>query len=371
MNHDPYSTDAARWSALSARDRAADGHFYYGVRTTGVYCRPSCGARRARPENVLFFDDIEAARQAGLRPCKRCQPDAGLGPDAQAALIARACRTIEGAEQMPSLSALAQGANLSRFHFHRLFKRQIGLTPREYMHAVRARRVRDGLQRADSITGAILEAGYGSSSRFYERSTASLGMIPSVYRRGAAGAQIRFAIGDCSLGKVLVAATARGLCAILLADDPNALLRDLQQRFSKAQLIAGGPDFQDWVARVTALVEQPGRDLDLPLDVRGTAFQHRVWQALRAIPPGSTVSYAEVARRIGSPRCVRAVGQAVGANPLAIAIPCHRVVGSDGSLSGYRWGQTRKRALLAREGEQDQPVAAASQTASQPASPTV
>jgi AraC family transcriptional regulator, regulatory protein of adaptative response / methylated-DNA-[protein]-cysteine methyltransferase len=208
------------------------------------------------------------------------------------------------------------------------------------------------LQSADSVTGAIFEAGYGSSSRFYERSTDSLGMVPSVYRQGAAGEQIQFAIGDCSLGKILVAATARGVCAILLGDDPRALLQDLQQRFSKAELSAGGAEFQDWVARVTELVEQPTRDLDLPLDLRGTAFQHRVWQALRKVPPGSTVSYAEIARRIGQPQCVRAVGQAIAANPLAVAVPCHRVVGSDGSLTGYRWGQTRKRTLLAREREQ-------------------
>jgi len=351
MNCDNYTTDAARWSALGARDRAADGYFYYGVRTTGVYCRPSCGARRARPENVSFFDDIEAAQRAGLRPCKRCRPDAVLRPDRQAALIAQACRSIESAEEMPTLAALAQSAQLSRFHFHRLFKRQVGLTPREYMHAVRARRVRDGLQRADSVTGAIFDAGYGSSSRFYEHSAQSLGMVPSVYRRGAAGEQIRFAIGECSLGKILVAATARGVCAISLGDDPNELLRDLQRRFDKAQLIAGGDEFQDWVACVTALVEQPMHDLQLPLDVRGTAFQHRVWQALRSIPAGSTVSYAEIARRIGQPQCVRAVGQAIGANPLAVAIPCHRVLGSNGSLSGYRWGQTRKRALLAREAD--------------------
>ncbi len=364
MNHDNYITDAARWSALRARDRAADGYFYYGVRTTGVYCRPSCGARRARVENVRFFDDIEAARQAGLRPCKRCRPDGVLQPDHQVALIAEACRHIESAEEMPTLAALAEGAQLSRFHFHRLFKRQIGLTPREYMHAVRAQRVRDGLQRADSITGAIFEAGYGSSSRFYERSAHALGMVPSVYRRGAAGELIRFAIGDCSLGKILVAATARGVCAILLGDDPKELLRDLQRRFDRAQLTTGGAEFQDSVAHVTTLVEQPMRSLDLPLDVRGTAFQHRVWQALRSVPPGSTVSYAEIARRIGQPQCVRAVGQAIAANPVAVAIPCHRIVGSDGSLSGYRWGQTRKRALLAREGEQQRaPPAALTETA--------
>lgn len=258
MNHDHYSTETARWTALHARDRAADGYFYYGVRTTGVYCRPSCGARRARPENVCFFDDIAAARHAGLRPCKRCRPDAVLAPDRQAALIAHACRSIESAEQMPTLAVLAQGAQLSRFHFHRLFKRQIGLTPREYMDAVRAQRVRDRLQRADSVTGAIFDAGYGSSSRFYERSAHSLGMAPSVYRRGAAGEQIRFAIGDCSLGKVLVAATTRGVCAILLGDDSSVLLSDLQRRFSKAQLSAGGAAFHDWVARATALVERPG-----------------------------------------------------------------------------------------------------------------
>lgn len=349
MNRDDYSSEASRWSALQARDRAADGHFYYGVRTTGVYCRPSCGARRARPENVAFYEDIAAARAAGLRPCRRCRPDAALPPDRQTALVAQACRLIESAEQMPTLAALAARAQLSRFHFHRLFKRQLGLTPRQYVHAVRAQRMREGLQRADSITGAIFEAGFGSSSRFYEHSAHALGMVPSVYRRGAAGELIRFAIGDCSLGKILVAATTRGLCAILLGDDPQALLSDLQQRFDRAQLVAGDAEFHDWVRRVTMHVEQPAGELELPLDIRGTAFQHRVWQALRSVPAGSTVSYAEIARRIGQPQCVRAVGQAVGANPLAVAIPCHRVLARDGSLSGYRWGQRRKRELLARE----------------------
>lgn len=358
MSQHLYTTDAARWDALRARNRAADGHFYYGVLTTGVYCRPSCGARRARPENIRFYENIDAARKAGLRPCLRCRPDAAPLPDRQSALIARACRTLEQSEPMPTLAALAASAQLSRFHFHRLFKQHLGLTPREYASAVRAQRLRAGLQSADSITGAIVAAGYGSSSRFYERSVQSLGMRPSVYRRGAAGEQIRFAIGDCSLGKLLLAATARGVCAILLGDNPNVLLRDLQQRFGKARLTAGGADFHDWLERATALVEQPARGLKLPLDLRGTAFQHRVWQALCAIPAGSTVSYAEVARRIGRPQGVRAVGQAIAANPIAVAIPCHRVVGGDGSLSGYRWGQSRKRLLLAREGELSQGSAA-------------
>jgi len=346
-----FATDAERWAAVERRDGDADGRFYYAVRTTGVYCRPSCAARRALRSNVRFFDSAAAAEQAGFRACKRCHPRGAALAQQQAAMVARACRRIDAAESMPDLATLAREAGLSRFHFHRLFKRHTGMTPKAYVTAQRARRVRDQLLRGGGVTGAIYEAGFGSNGRFYAASGAALGMTPSRYRAGGDGATIRFALGQCSLGAILVAATSKGICAILLGDDAAALLRDLQDRFPKARLIGGDRAFERLVARVAALVEAPAGGLDLPLDLRGTAFQHRVWQALRKIRPGSTVSYGELARRLGLPGSARAVAGAVAANPLAIAIPCHRVIRSDGSLSGYRWGVSRKRALLEREAQ--------------------
>ena len=344
-----YATAAQRWAAIVRRAAGADGIFYYAVRTTGVYCRPSCGARRALRKNVRFFDSAAAAERAGFRACKRCHPDgAGLAQQ-HAGLVARACRLIDLAETMPDLAALASEVGMSRFHFHRVFTRHMGMTPKAYITAQRAQRVRDQLQRSGSVTGAIYEAGFGSNGRFYAASAAALGMTPSAYRGGGDGVSIRFAVGECSLGSILVAATDKGICAILLGDDAAGLLRDLEDRFPKAQLIGGEPGFERLVAQVAGLVEAPARNLDLPLDLRGTAFQHRVWQALRKIRPGSTVSYSDIARRLGLPGSARAVAGAVAANPLAVAIPCHRVVRRDGSLSGYRWGVTRKRALLERE----------------------
>jgi len=344
-----YATAAQRWAAIVRRAAGADGIFYYAVRTTGVYCRPSCGARRALRKNVRFFDSAAAAERAGFRACKRCHPDgAGLAQQ-HAGLVARACRLIDLAETMPDLAALASEVGMSRFHFHRVFTRHMGMTPKAYITAQRAQRVRDHLQRSGSVTGAIYEAGFGSNGRFYAASAAALGMTPSAYRGGGDGVSIRFAVGECSLGSILVAATDKGICAILLGDDAAGLLRDLEDRFPKAQLIGGEPGFERLVAQVAGLVEAPARNLDLPLDLRGTAFQHRVWQALRKIRPGSTVSYSDIARRLGLPGSARAVAGAVAANPLAVAIPCHRVVRRDGSLSGYRWGVTRKRALLERE----------------------
>ena len=345
--------DAARWAAVERRDRAADGAFVYAVATTGVYCRPSCPARRARRGNVSFHPTPAAAEAAGFRPCRRCRPE-GAGPaERQAASVAAACRQIERAvadgDAVPPLAGLAAAAGLSRFRFHRLFKAVAGVTPKEYAAACRAGLARRELDEDGSVTGAIYGAGYGSPSRFYETATARLGMTPSAYRDGGRGAEIRFAVGECSLGSVLVAATGQGVCAIRLGDDPGALVRELQDRFPKARLVGGDAGFEALVARVVGLVEAPGRDHDLPLDVRGTAFQQRVWRALRAIPPGSTASYAEVAAGVGAPRAVRAVAQACAANPVAVAIPCHRVVRADGALSGYAWGVERKRELLRRE----------------------
>ena len=338
-----------RWAAVVARDPSADGTFYYSVATTGVYCRPSCAARLARPEHVQFHATRTDAEQAGFRPCKRCKPDQPPLAERHAAKVAQICRLIEDAETVPGLEALASSAGLSSHHFHRIFKAVTGLTPRAYAAAHRAKRVRAELGRSQTVTAAIFEAGYSSNGRFYEKSAAVLGMTPSSYRAGGANTDIRFAVGECSLGSILVAASAKGVCAILLGDDPDALVRDLQDRFPRAHLLGGDQAFEQLVARAVGLVEAPGLGVELPLDVRGTAFQQRVWEALRKIPAGSTASYAEVAKQIGAPKAVRAVAQACAANTLAVAIPCHRVVRNDGALSGYRWGVERKRALLDRE----------------------
>ena len=340
-----------RWATVVARDAAADGQFVYSVRTTGVYCRPSCASRRARPENVQFHATREAAERAGFRPCRRCHPDRPSLTERHTAQVTRACRAIESAETVPSLASLASAAGMSAWHFHRVFKAVTGLTPRAYAQAQRAGRARRELTRADSVTDAIYDAGYNSSGRFYAETDARLGMTPSAYRAGGAAMRIRFAVGECSLGSILVAASERGICAILLGDDPDTLARRLQDEFPKAELIGGDTDFERLVARVVGFVETPALGLDLPLDVRGTAFQQRVWQALRAVPAGKTASYTEIARRIGAPRAVRAVAQACAANRLAVAIPCHRVVRNDGGLSGYRWGVHRKAALLAAEAQ--------------------
>ena len=338
-----------RWAAVAARDPQADGRFFYSVRTTGVYCRPSCAARAARPENVAFHATAAAAQCAGFRPCRRCKPDQPSLAAQQSAKVAELCRFIETAEQPPTLGELAQRAGLSAYHLHRVFKATTGLTPKAYAAAHRARRMREQLGRSGTVTNAIYGAGYNSGGRFYEQADQVLGMTASRFRAGGADTEIRFAIGQCSLGAILVAQSDRGVCAILIGDDPDALARDLQDRFPQAQLIGGDAEFEQLVAKVVGFVEAPRLGLDLPLDVRGTAFQQRVWQALRDIPAGQTVSYTDIAARIGTPNSVRAVAQACGANALAVAIPCHRVVRNDGALSGYRWGVERKRALLERE----------------------
>ena len=345
------ATSDPRWAAVMARDAAADGKFVYSVRTTGVYCRPSCPARHARPENVAFHPTPAAAQEAGFRPCKRCRPEQLPLAARQAEKIAALCRTIENAEQTPSLAELAAQSGLSAYHLHRVFKAITGLTPHAYARAQRAQRLRRELPHSASVTEAIYAAGYNSNGRFYAESQQVLGMTPSAYRAGGAQTEIRFAVGQCSLGAILVAQSARGVCAILLGDDPQTLVRDLQDRFPAAGLIGGDTAFEQLVARVVGFVEAPRLGLALPLDVRGTAFQQRVWQELQRIPAGQTASYADIARRIGAPKAVRAVAGACAANALAVAIPCHRVVRSDGTLSGYRWGVARKRTLLEREAE--------------------
>lgn len=339
-----------RWRAVLDRDSAFDGSFYYSVRTTGVYCRPSCAARRPRLSNVAFHATREEAERAGFRPCRRCKPDQPKLAERHATMIARACQRLGAAAETPGLGELARAAGLSPSHFHRVFKSVTGLTPKAYASGRRAQRLRDGLaRRGTSVSAAIYDAGYGSNGRFYEKSNQVLGMTPSTYRAGGARSAIRFAVGECSIGSILVARSERGICAILLGNDPDALVRDLQDRFPNARMIGGDRRFERLVARVVGFVEAPAVGLGLPLDVRGTAFQQRVWRALQEVPAGSTATYAEIARRIGDPRSVRAVAQACAANPLAVAIPCHRVVRTDGALSGYRWGVERKRTLLERE----------------------
>jgi len=338
-----------RWAAVLRRDPDADGRFLYSVRTTGVYCRPNCAARTPRPENVAFHETAADAERAGFRPCRRCTPDRPPLAAQRAATVAELCRFIDASDGPPTLAELAEHARLSPYHLHRLFKAITGLTPRRYAAAHRARRIRQELGRVESVTTAVFDAGYNSSGRFYAEADEVLGMTPKRYRAGGAGAEIRFAIGECSLGAILVAQSERGICAILLGDDPDALARGLQDRFPRAQLIGDDAGFAELVARVVGFVEAPRLGLDLPLDVRGTAFQQRVWQALREIPVGETVSYTELARRLGAPNAARAVAGACAANAIAVAIPCHRVVRNDGALSGYRWGVERKRALLERE----------------------
>ena len=339
-----------RWSCVVKRDATANGTFVYAVKTTGVYCRPSCSSRTARPKNVNFYASPADAEAAGYRACQRCHPKGQSLGEAVAAAVAEACRLIEQAEELPKLDDLAARLGMSPFYFHRRFKAVTGLTPKAYGAANRARKVRAELaDKEASVTSAIYSAGFNSNSRFYETADTILGMTPTAYKQGGKGADIRFAVGQCSLGAILVARSEKGICAITLGDDPEALVHDLQERFRNANLIGGDDAFEQIIAQVVGFVEAPKIGLDLPLDIRGTAFQQRVWQALREIPVGETVSYTDIARRIGEPNAVRAVAQACAANKIAVAIPCHRVVRNDGALSGYRWSVERKRALLEKE----------------------
>lgn len=335
-----------RWIAVQERDPQADGRFYYAVKTTGVYCRPSCASRLARMENVSFYPTCEQAEEAGYRACLRCKPGERSVRECNADRVAQACDILDQCDESISLDELATRVEMSAYHFHRVFKSVTGLTPRQYAAECRANRVRKSLERQGSVTTAIFDAGYSSSSRFYERSDDFLGMTPSDYRAGGVNVDIRFAIGECVFGTILAAASTRGVCAILLGRDPEALLRELQDRFPQARLIGADPIFESVIAKVIGFVEAPAAGLDLPLDVGGTIFQRRVWHALGKIPLGETMSYAEVAKSIGAPKSARAVAKACAANALAVAIPCHRVVRSDGAISGYRWGVEVKRQLL-------------------------
>ena len=339
-----------RWGLIAARDCAADGKFYYSVKTTGVYCRPSCTSRLPNPKNVRFHATTEDAEKAGFRPCLRCKPNVAFETQ-KSAMVARACRLIEQSETTPTLADLARTANLSSYHFHRVFKSITGVTPKDYARAHRTRNVHEQLTQSTTVTEAIYGAGYNSGGRFYADSNGILGMTPRAYREGGANVSIKFAVGECSLGSILVAKSERGVCAILLGNSPDMLVRDLQDRFAQAELLGGNEEFEAMVAQVIGFIEAPRIGLDLPLDIRGTAFQQRVWQALQKIPIGETRSYSELAQHIGLPKAVRAVASACAANCLAVAIPCHRVIRNDGAVSGYRWGVDRKRALLIREAQ--------------------
>lgn len=350
-NMKAYSTDQECWEALVRRDPQAEGAFLYGVTTTGVYCRPACSSRLPNRENVRFFDTCEAAEGAGFRPCKRCDPRGTVRQDRRHAAVVRACRLIDESDEPPLLRDLASAVGFSPFYFHRLFKQTVGVTPKQYAMESRLRRVRARLQAGPTVTDAIYGAGFASSSRFYEEAAMTLGMKPATYQKGGQGMRVRFAVAPCYLGWVLVAATDRGVCAIDLGDSPELLTDRLHARFHKAEFIEGDPEFEQWMGQVLAFLDAPHGNLEIPLDIMGTAFQRRVWMALREVAPGSTVSYAEIAARIGQPKAARAVAQACASNKLAVAVPCHRVVRRDGQLGGYRWGSERKRRLLEREVE--------------------
>lgn len=343
--------DETRLAAVRMREAQADGQFFYSVATTGVYCYPSCAARPPLRHNIAFHKTREDAERAGFRACKRCRPDLPPRAEREAALIASACRTIEASLEPLPLADLAAMAKISPYHFHRMFRRITGVTPQAYAATHRQLRVQNQLAEGTGVTEAIYQAGFNSSGRFYEAADDMLGMTPSRYRAGGKGETIHYAYGNSSLGAILVAATDRGLCAILIGSERQQLQHDLQQRFPHAELAAAEAGFADWVNQVVAMVDDPrqGQAFDLTLDIRGTAFQRRVWQVLRTIPPGETRTYDEVAAQLGNPAAVRAVASACGANALAIAIPCHRVIAANGGLAGYRWGIERKRKLIAQE----------------------
>ena len=336
-------SDEEAWEAFQRRDRAYDGRVIAGVLTTGIYCKPSCAARHPKRENVVFFPDVDAARATGLRACLRCKPDE-IGRERIA--VAKAVALLEAAEDPVTLDELAGHVGYAPHHFQRLFKRATGVTPAAYARSLRARRAAEALTAEGNVTSAIYEAGYSAPSRFYETSNARLGMTPSAWRNGGAGVTIRWTIADTSLGALLIAATDKGLCRVAFDEDSLSLAT----RFPRAEIVPGGAALAALAMQVVAEVEQPGRHADLPLDVRGTAFQEAVWQALRAVPPGETVSYAQLAVAAGSPGAVRAAGTACGANNVAVVIPCHRAQRSDGSMGGYAYGVDRKKVLRRREG---------------------
>ena len=337
------------WAALEKRDGAAAGRFYYGVKTTGVYCRPGCTSRLPLRRNTAFFETIAEAEAAGLRACKRCRPHDASSASRHLAAIERACALLRNGETIPSLAELAAAAGVSRFHFHRVFKQVTGATPRDYARTHRLGNLAQKLDAGENVAAAIYASGFGSSSGAYAAAPAALGMTPGARRKGGAGETIRFATVASPLGWALVAATARGVCLTALGDDRAQLAAMVGARFPAAEIIAEDPGLKGWAERIVRFITAPENALDLPLDIRGTAFQARVWRALQKIPLGRTATYSEIARELGQPTAVRAVARACAANDVALLVPCHRVIREDGDLAGYRWGIERKRELLDRE----------------------
>lgn len=354
------SEDDSRWAALMERDPESDGRFVYAVTTTGIFCRPTCPSRRPSRDRVRFFDSPALARQAGYRACTRCRPDAPFPDRARTRAIDSACRTIADAETMPLLTDLAQSAGMSVSHFHRVFRKTVGVTPRQFRHHAITERAKRALRNGESVTGALYEAGFSSSGRFYETGAPRMGMPPGHLRAGGRNESIRFAVTGCRLGLLLVAATNRGVCEVWLGDNPASLVRRLKASYPNAAIAAADPQMKDFITQIVTLIDKPTSHISLPLDLRGTAFQMRVWEALRHIPPGETRTYAQLAAAIGRPTAARAVGQACAKNPAAIVIPCHRAVGRGGAMRGYRWGVGRKRALLEGEGRDSEGRRAAS-----------
>ena len=336
-------------AAVVAHDASMDGAFVYAVRSTGIYCRPSCPSRRPHPGQILLFVQPEAAERAGFRACRRCRPrDARRSP--QAELVRRVCREIEaGAEDGVSLGSLADRTGRSAAYLQRTFRRAMGITPRQYADALRVARLKAELRKGKDVTTAMHEVAYGSSSRLYEKSDAQLGMTPATYRRGGRGMDISYTIAPCVLGRVLVAATDRGISAVYMGESDVKLVAALHLEYPQADVRRGSGEHAKWVRAVVQHLDGANPQLDLPTDVIATAFQRRVWEALRSIPLGETRTYSQVARSIGQPRAVRAVARACATNPTSIVVPCHRVVRTDGALGGYRWGLGRKKALLAQE----------------------
>ncbi|AKJ42317.1 bifunctional DNA-binding transcriptional regulator/O6-methylguanine-DNA methyltransferase Ada [Pragia fontium] len=351
-NNIPSFENDPRWLDVKNKNPNSDGHFVYGIQTTGIYCRPTCPARTPDPDYIEFFDSCELAERHHYRACKRCKPNGESNQERDSRLITKACRIIEQMDGAINLEELSKRVAMSPSFFHRKFKKITGVTPKQFSTAIRIKNMQHELvKQNESITDAIYNSGFNSGSRFYAATDRSLGMTPGAYREGGKNTKIQFAIAECSLGSILVARSPKGICAISFGDDPTELLNNLQDKFPNADLIGGDTAFENIVARVIEFVENPNTALDLPLDIQGTAFQQRVWKMLLTIPAGTTVSYTELAEMIGSPRSVRAVANACGQNSIAVAIPCHRVVKLDGNLSGYRWGIERKRQLLDRETE--------------------
>jgi AraC family transcriptional regulator of adaptative response/methylated-DNA-[protein]-cysteine methyltransferase len=344
------SEDARRWAVLVGKTPKKPASFLYGVRTTGIYCRPGCASRLPKRENVNFFTNAAAAEKAGLRPCKRCRPLEASNIETHKNAVKRTCALMEKAEHAPSLDALAKAANMSRHHFHRVFKKIMGTTPQDYLRALQVKKFGAKLKEGKKVSTALFDAGFGSSSRAYAHKNA-LGMTPKALQRGGKGETIRYTVGDTALGKTLVAITTKGLCMTGFDDHAQPLISDMKKRFANAEFVEDKKSLKKWLDSVATFLESPADKFDLPLDLRGTAFQARVWRALQKIPPGETRSYAEIAKAIGSKDAVRAVGTACGRNPVSLFVPCHRVITSDGKITGYHWGKKRKEILLKKEAE--------------------